>query len=347
MSVRPNAKGRCVEVSYVVPAYDAAESVGDAVRSALAQEGVSLEVVVVDDGSRDATAEVVAALAREDERVRLVRLARNGGVSRARNAGIAQARGRFVGVLDADDMLLPGRTRTLLETAETLGADIVADNLERVDAAGRLLAHAFPARGEPFAFAIGPARYLDDNAPMLARFASGYLKPLFCARRLARLATPYDPQVPIGEDFLLCLELMLDGARYLVSSIPGYRYVTRPGSASHRLTTANVEALVAGTERLRARRADAIAREPELAAAFDAYRARLARVHAFLGCVEEAKIRGLARGGARAAGRPETWSLVARYGVEAIGKRLAWRHLPAEGAATPAMAPPTAARGPR
>lgn len=91
-------------VSVVVPAFNAARTVGASVASALAQTVQDLEVIVVDDGSTDVTAEVVRQI--RDPRVRLISQA-NRGLPAARNAGIAAGRGSYVAFLDSDDLLLP------------------------------------------------------------------------------------------------------------------------------------------------------------------------------------------------------------------------------------------------
>jgi hypothetical protein len=91
-------------LSVVIPAYNAAGTIRSAVASTLRQTVPVLEVIVVDDGSADATAEVVTSIA--DSRVRLVSRP-NGGPAAARNAGVAAARGDWVAFLDADDLWLP------------------------------------------------------------------------------------------------------------------------------------------------------------------------------------------------------------------------------------------------
>lgn len=100
-------------ISVVIPAYNAARFIGQTLESVLAQTHAALDVVVVDDGSSDATSQVVEALAARDGRVRLVRQP-NAGVSVARNRGAAEARGPVLAFLDADDLWLPHTAGTLL-----------------------------------------------------------------------------------------------------------------------------------------------------------------------------------------------------------------------------------------
>jgi glycosyltransferase involved in cell wall biosynthesis len=92
-------------VSVVIPAYNAAATLAATLDSVLAQTYPRIEIVVVDDGSRDGTPEV---LARYAPRVRGLRQA-NGGLAAARNAGLAAARGEFIALLDADDLCEPER----------------------------------------------------------------------------------------------------------------------------------------------------------------------------------------------------------------------------------------------
>src|SRR5829696_4550567 len=93
------------KVSVVIPCYNQAHFMGEAIESVLTQSYQDLEVIVVDDGSKDTTAEVGSAYATEDRRVRLIRQP-NKGLAGARNRGLSEACGEYVVFLDSDDRLL-------------------------------------------------------------------------------------------------------------------------------------------------------------------------------------------------------------------------------------------------
>lgn len=92
--------------SVVIPVYNVESTLERCVASVLAQN-VSMEVVLVDDGSTDSSPELCRRLAAADKRVRLIQKA-NGGLSSARNAGIEAASGDYITFVDSDDSLLPG-----------------------------------------------------------------------------------------------------------------------------------------------------------------------------------------------------------------------------------------------
>ena len=106
--------------SVVIPAYNAEPFLERTLRSALRQTYSNLEVIVINDGSTDQTRAITEAVARTDDRVRII-TGPNGGVAKARNIGIAEVHGEFVAFLDADDLWHPTKIE-LQVAAMTRGA---------------------------------------------------------------------------------------------------------------------------------------------------------------------------------------------------------------------------------
>lgn len=115
MPFKPLMENNSSLLSIVIPVFNRNEKIRRAIASCLAQDSGRFEVVVVDDGSTDGTAE--AAEGFRDSRLRVVRMGLNRGHGAARNRGMAEARGEWVVHLDSDDELLPGaiqRMQTLI-----------------------------------------------------------------------------------------------------------------------------------------------------------------------------------------------------------------------------------------
>ena len=109
-------------VSVIIPAFNAAEHIRQTLDSVLAQTYQALEVIVVDDGSTDATGAIVEEFVKKDARVQLVRQ-RNAGVGAARNAAIRMARGEYIAPLDADDFWFPEKLEKQVARMEQCGSE--------------------------------------------------------------------------------------------------------------------------------------------------------------------------------------------------------------------------------
>jgi glycosyltransferase involved in cell wall biosynthesis len=121
-------------VSIIVPAWNAERTLGAAINSVLAQTFLDFEIVVCDDSSTDGTRAVVESF--DDPRVRLIRTTVNSGEGIARDQAIDAALGKWIAVLDADDMFEPARLSTLLTAAADDSDVMVFDDLMTCHDAG-------------------------------------------------------------------------------------------------------------------------------------------------------------------------------------------------------------------
>jgi len=123
-------------VSVVVPAFNREHEIVKAVESVRGQTHRAIEIVLVDDGSTDGTADICAALALADTRIRLVRHARNMGAQAARNSGVKLSDGEWLAFLDSDDTYVPDSVAVRLEAAARSGASVVHSACEAIDSRG-------------------------------------------------------------------------------------------------------------------------------------------------------------------------------------------------------------------
>jgi glycosyltransferase involved in cell wall biosynthesis len=132
-------------VTVVIPAYNASATIDETLASVRAQTHRNLEIVVVDDGSRDATTDLVLNQAKVDPRIRLIRQA-NAGVAAARNRGIAEASAELIAPVDADDLWRPDKIARQVSALDEGGARValVYTWFASIDAASSVLGLSYP-----------------------------------------------------------------------------------------------------------------------------------------------------------------------------------------------------------
>ena len=118
-------------VSVVVPMFNVAPYLERCLNSLVAQSYRRLEILLVDDGSTDATAEIAAGYARHDRRIRIISLAHSGN-GRARNVAIKSAKGRFLAFADADDVVPPQAYETMAGALADSGSDFCVGSYGRI-----------------------------------------------------------------------------------------------------------------------------------------------------------------------------------------------------------------------
>jgi teichuronic acid biosynthesis glycosyltransferase TuaG len=137
-----------------MPCYNGAEFIRNSVYGILRQSFTDLELIVVDDASRDKSAAIVRELEAEDPRVRLICHTSNHGASRSRNDGIRAATGEFLGFCDADDIWKPDKLkRQIALLVDNPSCDVTYSDSEIIDESGHptgdRFSTLFPIKGNP------------------------------------------------------------------------------------------------------------------------------------------------------------------------------------------------------
>jgi hypothetical protein len=220
-------------VSLMMPAWrPRAEWLGEAVRSALAQAGCAIELLLIDDGSPVPVVELLEGL--EDPRLRVIRI-EHGGEAQARNAGLAEARGEYLRFIDADDVIAPASTSLLLGLCEgrtdviAYGATLFCDEDLRP-----LWKMTSEVEGDGV------------TACLLGRFQTRLTAFLF-PRRVIELTGTWDPGFEVSPDWDFILRA-LEHAQVRGTGSVASLYRRHPGGA-----TANPAAGAQAAERVAAR----------------------------------------------------------------------------------------------
>lgn len=232
-----------VDVTFAIACYNAENFLEEAVRSALNQEGISVEVIIVDDGSKDESVSIAERLVSEDQRVKLLSTPQNSGPGGARNFALASMKGDWYAVLDSDDVLALNRSKTLIEAADKHNADVIADDLE-IFGEGMETKQLFGEGGLSGSAELDLNTYFENSKIFGLNPSYGFLKPMIRRKVIEAEILRYNPRLRIGEDDELVIRLLAKGYRYVLVTHAMYKYRKHGSSISHRLSVENARKML-------------------------------------------------------------------------------------------------------
>lgn len=215
------------KITVIVPAYNIENYIENTVKSICSQTYENLEIILIDDGSKDHTPQLVDALADVDMRIRVIHQ-KNGGVTKARLAGVAAATGDWIGFVDGDDYIEPDMYQRLYDNAQKYQADISHCGYRMV----------FPSRVDYY---YNTGRFVEqDHQTGLRDLLSGSFVEPGLVNKLFRknlfhgllFDGKMDTSIKINEDLLMNFYLFLEAKKSIYEDICPYHYMVRKGSAA-------------------------------------------------------------------------------------------------------------------
>ena len=238
-------------VSVIVPIYNAKDHIARCVESIRRQTYPHLQILLLNEGSRDVSLEVCRMFAQVDGRITLIDKA-NSGVSATRNLGMRAARGEYLQFVDADDTVQPYATELLVDRAQRYGADMVIAHYNRVEPPrgrerpARRAGESDPGFGmrtrvQTFGFLMeGPLTKAEFAYGLMQEPASFYYGVMWNKLYRTALVQAHpdvvcSEELDYSEDFYFNLSYIRYAESFYALSTPVYNYVQNPQSLVHNL----------------------------------------------------------------------------------------------------------------
>lgn len=215
-------------ISIIVPVYNAGQYLDKCISSILNQTYHDLQVILVDDGSTDCSADICSRYADKDARIEVIHK-ENGGVVSARKAGVQAARGEFIGWVDADDWIEPDYFQQMAEAQRESGADIVAaGHYHDIGTDSQKVFNNIPT-------GVSQCSEILPKLLYSGRFFEYGLQPHFYTKLirsgiLKKTQMQADERIYAGEDAAVVYPSVLEADSICVTQICGYHYVQHQGS---------------------------------------------------------------------------------------------------------------------
>ena len=214
-------------ISIIIPAYNSEKYIAHCLDSILAQTYPNTEIIIVNDGSKDGTADIIDRYAAEHDCITAIHQ-ENGGVTRARLNGVAHASGEYIGFVDSDDEIEPDMYELLVGNALKYDADISHCGYSMV----------FPSRSVPY-HGSGALLWQDNQKGLCDLFEGSLVEPSLCNKLFAKELfcallndNALDSSIRINEDLLVNYCLFRQSKKSVFEDVCKYHYLVHEGSAA-------------------------------------------------------------------------------------------------------------------
>ena len=211
-------------ISVIIPVYNVEKYLSKCIESVMAQTYTRLEIILVDDGSKDSSGEICDRYAEKDSRVRVIHK-QNGGLSDARNCGIAASSGEYIGLVDSDDYIDADMYETLYSLTAEYGADVAMCGLYDV------------YEGREVSQTESPERFCVEKEEAMKMVLEAKTVSVTAVNKLYKREIFDSVKYPVGktaEDAFVILHILEKAEKTAVTTEKKYYYFHRENSITTR-----------------------------------------------------------------------------------------------------------------
>jgi glycosyltransferase involved in cell wall biosynthesis len=223
-----------MDISVIIPVYNTEKYLAACVNSVLRQENVSLEIILVDDGSTDSSASICNNYAKEYNNIKAIHIS-NSGPATAKNEGLKYAQGNYIAFTDSDDKMEPKMLYKMVCAGYKHGADIICCNYKQIDEYGNISQLSSTGLQYILNHEEGLIHFFSKN-----KIYSQCWTKLYKRKMLIEHNIENDPGLRTDEDFIFNIRAFVCAKTTVIVDEPLYEYTHRNNSLAHSYFKKNI-----------------------------------------------------------------------------------------------------------
>lgn len=216
-----------IDVSVIIPVYNTEKYLNDCIDSILNQFGVSLEIILIDDGSTDSSAIICDSLAFKYPNIKTIHI-KNSGPATAKNEGLELAQGNYIALIDSDDTINHYMFYKMTEVGYENDADIICCNYKQIDEKGHITHFNYTNKIYTLSHEDGLIHFFSKDKIYSQCWTKLYKRKMLITHNIKN-----DPGLRTDEDFIFNIRAFLHAQKTIIIDEPLYNYTHRQNSLAH------------------------------------------------------------------------------------------------------------------
>ncbi len=223
-----------MDVSIIVPVYNTEKYLSTCIDSILQQEDVSIEIILVDDGSTDSSGSICDNYAKKHKNIKAIHI-QNSGPATAKNEGLKYAQGNYIALTDSDDKMLPLMLYKMTNSGYNHNADIICCNYMQVDESGNRSYLNYTNKEYILNHEEGLIHFFSKNKIYSQCWTKLYKRQMLVDNHIGN-----DPGLRTDEDFIFNIRAFINAQKTVIVDEPLYEYTFRDNSLAHNYYKINI-----------------------------------------------------------------------------------------------------------